>query len=244
MKRIGEIAEEIVEGFRCKCTCEGNTEASADCPARARDLANLRGASPGEIAGYAPFCKLTQAQLTPDRRARFARQEAVKIMIEGGFPREMAARAAVEALPNEVQEWRPPLGLFLAGKPGVGKTWACAALVRRELAGSCSERWEYPAAFVYAPDIPAFSRVRDMAWLGARLLVLDDLPLYDAQRAGMWLSVIDFRYRNRLALLATANTDMVNLSALPQAWRPALSRLTDRTRSISMEIGGPDRRLE
>ena len=242
MQRIGELTEGIAGWLGAECVCRGNPEAAPGCPARARDIANLRWARPGEIAEYEPFCEYTRARLTPEKRAGFAIAEATRLMTEGGFPAEMAIGASEEGLDPAIREWRPPKNLFLAGKPGVGKTWACAALARRELAGNLRVSREYPAAFVYAPDISPFSRVRDLPWLGAWLLVLDDLPLHDPHRAGLWLSVIDFRYRNRLGLMATANTDTVNIRAVPQAWKPALSRLTDRGRSISLEMGGADRR--
>ncbi len=242
MQRIGDITEGIAGWQGAECTCRGDPAAAAGCPARARDIANLRWARPGEIAEYEPFCEYTSARLTPEKRAALAIAEARRLMTEGGFPVEMAIRASEEGLDEAIREWRPPKILFLAGKPGVGKTWACAALVKRELAGNLHGARGYPAAFVYAPDISPFCRVRDLPWLAAWLLVLDDLPLHDAQRAGLWLSVIDFRYRNRLSLMATANTDTVNIRAVPQAWRPALSRLTDRGRSISLEMGGADRR--
>ncbi|MEO0146947.1 MAG: hypothetical protein ABIM59_05065 [candidate division WOR-3 bacterium] len=226
------------------CTCLGREEKAGDCSARKADLLILSASGPGEIARYSPYCRYTQAILGP-KRERYADIEATRVMIWGGFPREMAKGARLSDLPPELLKWDHPKILFLTGRPGVGKTWAAAALIRRELGEAilkgplCS----YPTAFVYAPDVPPFSRVYDLPWIGADLLLIDDLPLYDAHRAPLWQSICDFRYRNGLGMLITANTEAIALSSIAPSWRPVLSRLFDGERSLAIELSGADRRL-
>lgn len=157
-------------------------------------------------------------------------------------------------LKNKLKRWcdnYPNVGkrnLVLTGGVGVGKTFLATAIassfVKRGILTNFVSSFQLSQIFLQYH----ISKIEDKAsvmhdLLSAELLVIDDLgvePIYNNVTACYMQMVIDERNRANLATVITTNLAMDELAY--RYGERAYSRLTDKSKTFVVEIGGDDLR--